>query len=169
MAEGTEYRHEAALKEEVEGVVSAEPILLEEAAIHGNRVKGTYEWTPPSQGGWLYAIVLEPLKVEPWPESLETIAEELSEPSEVSGLLAMATALIPIIDPNLMLNPGLCDPTSWDPFKPQCMDFDDKPLATFYFPDALVRILNRWFENGSGSEYCFGALSSAFIVPEKTP
>jgi len=154
-----------AIEGEKDGVVSANPILLDEVEIPGKRVKGTYLWTPPAEGGWLYAMVLEPLQVEPWPESLEVIAEELSEPSEVSGLLAMATALLPIIDPNLMLNPGLCDPGSWDPFKPQCMDFDNEPLATFYFPDALIRILNRWFEDGSGSDYCFGALSSAFMVP----
>ncbi len=156
------------LPPDADGRFHAEPDVLAELPITSDRVHGTVEWTPSPSGEWLHAMVFEPFLEEEPPEEIAQLIEELSIQFTADGLVAMAEALIPLLDIPVMLNPAQCDPALWEPWKPQCMPADPFPLATFYLPDNLERILHRVFEDGSPTEWTMGAITSAFLVPAIT-
>jgi hypothetical protein len=146
-----------------DGRFSAEPTVVAEEPIAFELVEGEVVWQPPADGGWLHALVLEPLVVQELTPTLQAALELFQVPKESDALLAMAEAILPMVDPNVVLNPAACDPKSWDPRKPQCMTVDSITLATFYLPDEVVRLLNIYYEGGKPTEWCFGAVTSAFL------
>jgi hypothetical protein len=153
------------LRDPIDGVVSAEVSLLAEVAIPSDLAEGAFEWVAPEEGGWLHAIVLEPLMVDsaPPPEALEAMAT-LSEPVSGNALVVLAEVMLGFIVDNATLMPHTCDPTAWEPWTAQCMPVDDEPLGTFHIPDGLARLIHVWFEGGEATEFCMGAVSSAFLV-----
>ena len=44
------------------------------------------------------------------------------------------------------------------------MPADQSTWATFYLPDPIERLLHAWFEDGEITDYCLGAITSAFMV-----
>ena len=153
------------LKDAEAGVVSAEPSLLAEVVIPSDVAEGAFEWEVPSEGGWLHAIVLEPVMVDsdPPPEAFEAL-QTLSEPVSGDPLVVLAEVLLRFIVDNSTLMPHTCDPAAWEPWTAQCMPVDKDPLGTFHIPDGLARLIHVWFEGGEATEFCMGALTSAFLV-----
>ncbi|MGB0588364.1 MAG: CehA/McbA family metallohydrolase [Myxococcota bacterium] len=153
------------LKEAVDGQVSAETSVLAEVEIPSDLAEGAFEWEVPEGGGWLHAIVLEPLMVDSDPpvQALEAIAS-LSEPVSGNALVVLAEVMLRFIVDNSTLMPHTCDPAAWEPWTAQCMPIDDDPLGTFHIPDDLARLIHVWFEGGEATEFCMGAVSSAFLV-----
>jgi len=152
------------IEPDADGRFQADPQVIAELPIADNRVRGSVSWTPGEAGGWIHAIVHEPMLQEEPPEVIAQLIDDLSSPFSADGLVAMAEALIPLLDIPVMLNPAQCDPALWEPWMPQCMPADPAPLATFYLPDNLERILHRVFEDGAPTEWAMGAITSAFLV-----
>ena len=153
------------LRAAVDGQVSADPSILAEVEIPSDLAEGAFEWTVPEGGGWLHGVVLEPVMVDPDPpvEALEALAT-LSEPVSGNALVVLAEVVLRFIVDNSTLMPHTCDPAAWEPWTAQCMPIDDDPLGTFYIPDGLARLIHVWFEGGEATEFCMGAISSAFLV-----
>ena len=109
-------------------------------------------------------MVLEP-RVDPDPpaEAFEALAL-LSEPVSGNPLVVLAEVMLRFIVDNSALMPHTCDTTFWEPWTAQCMPIDDEALGTFHIPDGLARLIHIWFEEGEASEFCMGAVSSAFLV-----
>ena len=96
-------------------------------------------------------------------QALEAIAS-LSEPVSGNALVVLAEVMLRFIVDNATLMPHTCDPAAWEPWTAQCMPIDDDPLGTFHIPDDLARLIHVWFEGGEATEFCMGAVSSAFLV-----
>lgn len=146
------------------GKVTAEPMVLAEDWIPSDRATGAYEWTVPAGGAWLHAIVLEELLPEPLPPQLDEAWAAISKMPDGKDVAAIAGVVAPILDPNVLLNPKLCNPDDWDPWMLQCMPVDGMTLASFYVPDRLERLMNIYFEDGQATDWCMGALTSAFMA-----
>ena len=153
------------LKEAVDGRIDAEPSVLAEVEIPSDHAEGAFEWTPGEAGGWLHAMVLEPLMVDPDPplEALDAL-ELLSQPVSGDPLVVLAEVLLRFIVDNATLMPHTCDTAAWAPWTAQCMPIDEDALGTFHIPDGLARLIHVWFEGGEASGYAMGALTSAFMV-----
>ena len=153
------------IKAAKEGIFSAEPTLLADVEIPSALAHGRFEWEVPEGGGWLHAVVLEPLMADPDPplEAFEAL-ELLSEPVSGNALVVLAEVMLRFIVDNATLMPHTCDPAAWEPWTAQCMPIDDDPLGTFHIPDGLARLIHVWFEGGEASEFCMGAVTSAFMV-----
>jgi len=153
------------LLEAVDGEVRAESEVIAEVPVPADHAEGFFEWVVPESGGWLHAIVLERLMVDPDPpeEALDAL-ETLSVPVSGNPLVVLAEVLMRFIVDNATLMPDTCDPASWAPWTAQCMPIDDEPLGTYHVPDGLARLVNIWFEDGAATEYCMGAVTSAFMV-----
>ena len=150
--------------------VVAEPTVLAESWIPTDRSEGAYDWEVPVGGAWLHAIVYEELLPEPLPPQLAPAWEALSKMPSGKDVASLAGAIAPILDPNILLNPKLCNPDEWDPWMLQCMPVDDTTIASFYVPDRLERLLNIVFEDGQPTDWTMGALTSAFMArDEPTP
>lgn len=147
-----------------DGHVTAEPTIVTEDWIPSDRATGSYEWVVPAGGAWLHAIVLEELLPEALPPQLDAAWEVLSKMPTGKDVAALAGVVAPILDPNVLLNPKLCNPDDWDPWMLQCMPVDDSTLASFYVPDRLERLMNIYFEDNQPTDWCMGALTSAFMA-----
>ncbi len=151
------------LPPDAEGRSRAEPAILVEAPIDHPLVEGTFPWTAPAEGGWLHAVVLEPIAPEPLDEALTEALEVFSTPATGNALLVMAEQLLPLVDEGVVLFPEECDPADWLPNRPQCIPVDQQTLATFQIPDSLDRLLHIFYEAGEPTERCMGAVTSAFL------
>ncbi len=152
------------LRAAVDGRFSPEPSIVFDEPVTAALVEGSYTWEVPAEGGWLHAVVLEPLSVGPLPPEGQAILEQFSVPAEGNPLVVMGGALLPLADSDLVLHPEDCDPDQWTPWMLQCMTVDVTPLPTFYMPDGIERLLNIYFEDGAATEWSMGAISSAFLA-----
>ncbi|MDP6945722.1 MAG: hypothetical protein QF464_16345, partial [Myxococcota bacterium] len=158
------------LREAVDGRIDAQPTTLAEVEIPSDHAEGAFLWTVPESGGWLHAVVLEQLMVDPDPPQLALNAREaLSVPVSGNPLVVMGEIFLGFVVDNSTLMPHTCDTADWAPWTAQCMPIDDKPLGTFHVPDGLVRLINVWFEGGLDTDYCMGAVTSAFMAPGSSP
>ncbi len=139
--------------------------VVYEARIENNRVAGTWQWQVPTGGAWLHAVVLEPLLVKPLPETMNAVVSLLSKLPAGKDLGGMVQVFAELVGPNdSIIDTSGCDPTKWDPWMGQCMPADKDTWATFYLPDPIVRLMSTWFENGEPTQFCAGAVSSAFLA-----
>jgi hypothetical protein len=152
------------LRAAVDGRVSAEDAVVFEEPVTAAFVEGTFDWEVPAEGGWLHAVVLEPVAKGELPPEGQQVLDLFQSQKEADGLTLMAEAILPLADVNLIFDPGSCDPAEWEAWRPQCMPIDDMTLPTFYLPDELVRMLNIYFEDGAPTDLCMGAVSSAFMA-----
>lgn len=136
-----------------------------EARIEAPLVEGTWQWQVPPAGAWLHAVVLEPLVVEPIPQTMDQVLEILSKLPEGKALGSMVSVFANLVGPDAPItDPSVCDPQQWQPWLAQCMPADKATWTTYYIPDGLVRLMSTWFENGQPTQYCCGAVSSAFLA-----
>jgi hypothetical protein len=155
------------LRSAEEGAAAPEPTVLVEQPISSGWHKATFQWEVPDEGGWLHAIVLEEIAPVPLPIEVEQAMEAIKDvKGEAAGewMADLAPSLLPLVDDGLMARPGGCDPSKWDPWRFWCMPADTKRLATFYMPDSLNRLLQSWRENDAPTDWCMGALTSAFMA-----
>lgn len=152
------------LRAAVNGRITPEPSVVFDEPVTAPLVEGSYTWEVPASGGWLHAVVLEPISVGPLPPEGQAILAQFSVPAEGNPLVVMGGALLPLADSDLVLNPAACDPDQWTPWMLQCMTVDVTPLPTFYVPDGIERLLNIYFEDGAATEWSMGAISSAFLA-----
>ncbi len=154
----------------VEGVV--DPTLPEPDItvidLETNDDQGTYLWTPPSDGGWLHAVVVTPLPdnypewFEPARSALMTFPEgEAGDRMDsLAGVLTdLSTALD--LDP-IFVDPSLCDPSRWERWKAWCMPAAQESLGSIYLPLELQPYFNVEFQNREATGYAMGAISAAF-------
>jgi len=153
----------------VHGVVDAslpEPESTE-IALDSDSVAGTWTWEPPAGGGWLHAVVLEPLPTD-IPEGREEVYEALTTFPVDDDITDLLIAVGPLIDIDVLGTPSRCDPTSWEDWQLQCMPADTEPLATFYVPDEAQLLMNATFQDEAATGFAMGALSSAFHTAPTT-
>ena len=153
-----------ALKPIVDGRIASEPEVIHRVELPDDDTRVQFEWSPPEQGGWLHAIVLEPLLVEPIPPHAAEALATLSMPAGDDSLAATVRALMPFLDLGVAFDGYSCDPADWKPWRGQCMPMDRQTWGTFYMPDPVDRLLNAWFEDGQITDYCLGGITSAFMV-----
>ncbi len=139
--------------------------VVYEARIENQRVAGTWQWQVPASGAWLHAVVLEPLIVLPLPQTLDQVVALLAKLPAGKDLGGMVQVFANLVGPNdTITDASGCDPTKWDPWMGECMPADKATWATYYIPDPVVRLLSTWFENGEPTQFCAGAVSSAFMA-----
>ena len=139
--------------------------IVYEARIEDKRVEGTWQWQVPASGAWLHAVVLEPLIVQPLPQTLDQVVALLAKLPAGKDLGGMVQVFANLVGPNdTITDASGCDPTKWDPWMGECMPADKATWATYYIPDPVVRLMSTWFENGEPTQFCAGAVSSAFMA-----
>lgn len=139
--------------------------MVYEAGIEAPRASGTWQWQVPAGGAWLHAVVLEPLIVQPLPETLDQVVALLSKLPAGKDLGGMVQVFANLLGPNdTITDATACDPSKWDPWLGQCMPADKDTWATYYIPDPVVRLMSTWFEDGQPTAFCAGAVSSAFLA-----
>lgn len=148
-----------------EGPATPAPEVLHEAPLSGDLAEGSFEWTT-GDGAWLHAVVLVPRIPHPLPNELMKAKEALDVLPTGKAIGAMLAVMAPIVDDALLFAPQECDPEGWEEWKAKCMPVDQESMATFYMPDAILRLMNTWFEDGQPTEWSLGALTSAFVAKE---
>jgi hypothetical protein len=120
-------------------------------------------------GDWIYPLVLEPLFAPGITEEQQQIVLETAQAAAESGDDAMdiATAVVHLIDTELLASPDDCDPEDWQPDMLQCSLADMEGLTSFFVPDMLDRAMNAWIEDGELTEHCMGAVASAVLFVEE--
>ncbi len=141
----------------------AEPEVVAVVQLQSGDESGTYTWTPPAAGGWLHAVVVDPLPSDVPDDRLDVVDALGTFPAD-GGLEALLTGLLPMIDVELLTHPEWCDPDDWDDWSPACMPADTEPWSSFYVPPALQAWMSVEFEGGEPTGYAMGAISSAFFV-----
>lgn len=147
-----------------DGPVTAQPAVLNEQPLASADATVTWTWEVPATGGWLHGMVLVPRIVDPFPAELEKTRETFSKLPEGKSVGAVLNVFSAIVDADLIFAPEACDPAKWDLRLAQCVPVDRTPFATFYFPEAVIRLTNGYFENGTVTNWAMGALTSAFLV-----
>lgn len=122
---------------------------------------GEWAWTVPAGGGWVHALVVDPLPTEV-PDDRAEVAAAFLEFPEGGDVTAMIGALAPLVDLEVMGDPSACDPSTWDAWSACCMPVDTEPFATFYLPDPLQRLMSAEFEGREPTGMATGAISAAF-------
>ena len=89
-----------------------EPAVLATIPIDGTEASGTWTWTVPSGGGWVHAMVVDPLPEVP--DDRVAMADALLTFPAEGGLTAILTALAPLVDLDVLGDPSECDPDDWD-------------------------------------------------------
>ncbi|MDP6931425.1 MAG: CehA/McbA family metallohydrolase [Myxococcota bacterium] len=148
----------------VEGLVDEslpEPGIVETIPITGDLETGTFEWTVPDGGGWLHAVVVDPLPGE-IPEEHQAVYDILTTYPDDGGVAALLTAIAPLMDIDLLLSPEQCDPEDWEPWLLMCMPTDTEPYGTFYVPRELRQLMSTEFADGQSTGFAMGAVSAAF-------
>lgn len=141
----------------------AEPEVVARFDLASADESGSFTWVPPAPGGWLHAVVVDPLPGDVPKERLAAV-EALGTFPDEGGLEALITGLAPMIDLEIMSDPGRCDVDDWDAWSPCCMPADTDPWATFYMPPALQAWMSVEFVDGASTGFAMGAISSAFMV-----
>ncbi len=120
-------------------------------------------------GDWIYPIVLEPLFAPGITEEQQQIVLETAQVAAESGddAIDIATAVVHLIDTDLLASPDDCDPEEWEPDMLQCSLADMDGLSSFFVPDMLDRAMNAWIEDGELTEHCMGAVASAVLFVEE--
>ncbi len=154
-----------ALKVPTNGKVSAEPRVVHRANLPADDVTATFTWKPGAAGGWLHALVLEPVAPTPLPAEAQKVLDQMKTPMAADALVALALKVLPpFINSQELIQPSLCDPSAWQPWKLQCMPADKSALGSFYIPDGINRLLNIFYEGGKATDRCMGAISAAFLA-----
>ncbi len=139
--------------------------VVYEARIENARVTGTWQWQVPAGGAWLHAVVLEPLIVKPLPETAAAVVAILSKLPTGKDLGGMVQVFAALVGPDANItDASSCDPKTWDPWQGDCMPADKLTWTTYYIPDPVVRLMSTWFEDGQPTQFCCGAVSSAFMA-----
>lgn len=139
-----------------------EPVIVERVYLAGDDAAGTFQWTPPATGGWLHAVVVEPLPTD-HPAELDPVVREVTTFAG-GGIGGLAGVLAPLADIGAIFDPHACDPQLWGEWKLQCMPTDREPLGTFYVPDRLQPILAAEFVDAQPTGFAMGAISAAFVT-----
>ncbi|MEQ1569054.1 MAG: CehA/McbA family metallohydrolase [Myxococcota bacterium] len=124
---------------------------------------GVFEWTPPTEGGWVHAVVVDPLPTDVPDEMLPAVEALTTFPAD-GGLTAVLSALGPLVDLAVLGDPAQCRLETWTEWSGDCMPVDTEPFATFYVPPNLQALLATDFEGGQATGYAMGAISAAFFV-----
>lgn len=121
-------------------------------------------------GNWIYPMVYEPLLIDgltPEQEELvRTVAVEAAA-TNADEFVGMAQLFMELGDYDILLEPELCDPATWQPDRLQCMTADQKQMATFYVPEMLDRAMNAITEDDLVTDWCMGAVGSAVMFVEE--
>lgn len=141
----------------------AEPEIVHTVALTTAHDTGTWTWTPPEGGGWLHAVVVDPLP-DDVPEERAALAEALLTFPEDGGLSALLAGFAPLLDLEVLGDPSRCDPDDWDEWSACCMPTDTEPYATFYITDPLLRLMSAEFADAAPTGFAMGAISAAFFV-----
>lgn len=141
-----------------------DPVALATVTVDGDDDAGAFTWNPPAGGGWLHAVVTDPLPTPDSPE-LQALADQLSEPSTAGGVAGILGALGGMVEIGELSAPAYCDPRQWSPLRFQCMPADTEPFGTFYIPMALQPWLALERVDTASTGAAMGALSAAFLVP----
>ena len=152
---------EALLDAPLGAVVAEEPI-----ASPDHTLEYSFSAAP---GDWIYPIVLEPLFAPGISEEQQQIVLETAGVAAQSGddAIDIATAVVHLIDTDLLASPDDCDPEDWEPDMLQCSLADMDGLSSFFVPDMLDRAMNAWIEDGELTEHCMGAVASAVLFVEE--
>jgi hypothetical protein len=120
-------------------------------------------------GDWIFPLVLEPLFAPGITEEQQQIVLETASIAAESGddAIDIATAVVHLIDTDLLASPEDCDPEDWQPDMLQCSLADMDGLTSFFVPDMLDRAMNAWIEDGELTEHCMGAVASAVLFVEE--
>ncbi len=146
----------------VVGGPGEEPSRALEATLGAGVADGTFEWDFPT-GGWLHAIVLDPLPDVP--AERQALADTLLQFPDDGGLPALLAAFAPLADFDALSDPGACDTGDWSAWSACCMPVDTEPLGTFYLPDPIQRMMSVEFEEGGvPTGLAMGAISAAFLA-----
>lgn len=137
-----------------------DPEVVERVALTEALEEGSFVWSPPAGGGWLHAVLVDPLPEVP--AELESAKEALTTFPEDDGLAALIGALGPLVELEQLFDPSVCDPAGWDPWRAMCMPVDAEPYGTFYLADPVIALLSAEFEDGVATGYAMGAVSAAF-------
>jgi len=144
------------------GATGVEPGEVATFPIAGDDARGSWTWDAPA-GGWLHAVVVDPLPVDV-PEDRQAAADAFLQFPDDGGLGALIGALAPLIDLTVLTDPSRCDPSEWDAWSACCMTVDTVPYATFYLPDPIQRLMSAEFRDGEPTGWSMGAISAAFLV-----
>ncbi|MFZ5475249.1 MAG: CehA/McbA family metallohydrolase [Myxococcota bacterium] len=123
---------------------------------------GTWTWTPPEGGGWLHAVVVDPLPDVP--AEAQGVADAMLVFPDASGVTATLGAIAPLVDLEVLADPGKCDTGDWSEWGACCMPTDTEPYGTFYVPDTLQRLMSAEFADGAPTGFAMGAVSAAFVT-----
>jgi len=137
------------------------PEVSHTVALDQDVQSGEFTWTPPATGGWLHAVVRDPLPTDA-PASMQAAVDALTTFPDDSGALGILTGLLPLLDLQLASEPHRCNPEDWDPWSMMCMPTDTEALGSFYLGDAPLRFMNAEFEEGVATGTAMGAISAAF-------
>jgi hypothetical protein len=138
-----------------------DPETVERVSLVGEIESGSFEWVVPSGGGWLHAVVVDPLPDE-IPEDRQDVYETLTTYPEEGGLGALLVAIAPLMDMGLLSAPEQCDPDDWAEWSLMCMPTDTEAFGTFYVPRELRQLMSAEFEDGQPTGFAMGAVSAAF-------
>ncbi len=131
--------------------------------------QGAYVWHPPASGGWLHAVVVDPLP-GPVPEWFEPVREALMTfPEGESGdrmesLGGKLTELSLAFDLDAVVDPSLCEPWRWDDWMAWCMPAAQESMGSVYLPLELQPYFSVEFRDEEPTGYAMGAISAAFFT-----
>ncbi len=146
-----------------------EPRILETILLTWDVQRGVVQWNPPASGGWLHAVVVEPLITEV-PDHARLLYEGLTAFPEDGGVAATLSAVGPLLDLTMLSNPERCDPTDWgDEWSAPCMPADPVPLGSVYLTEPIQRLMSTEFEEEQLTGWTMGAISAAFHTAPVAP
>ena len=138
-----------------------DPEVVERISITEDLESGQLEWTIPEGGGWLHAVVVDPLP-DVVPEERQDVFDALTTYPDEAGAAALLVAIGPLIDMDVLSAPDRCNPDAWEAWTLLCMPTDTEPFATFYVPRELRLLMSAEFEGGQPTGFAMGAVSAAF-------
>lgn len=141
----------------------AEPEVVATLPLATADETGTWAWTPPAGGGWLHAVVVDPLPDDVPDERADLVDALLTFPEE-GGLTSLLTGFGPLVDLAVLGDPSRCDPADWEDWSAPCMPVDTEPFATFYITDPVLKLMSAEFVDGAPTGFAMGAISAAFYV-----
>ncbi|MFW6369240.1 MAG: CehA/McbA family metallohydrolase [Myxococcota bacterium] len=128
---------------------------------------GSYLWQPPSSGGWLHAVVVDPLP-EPVPEEFEPVREAMmtfpeGEAGDRAGSVSALLADLSLaLDLDAVIDPSICEPSRWEPWKAWCMPAAQESMGSVYITLELQPYFSVEFKDREPTGYAMGAISAAF-------
>ena len=155
----------------VEGAVDSSLPDPKETVIEivGDDEHGVFEWRPPAGGGWLHAVVVDPLPT-PVPEEFEPVRDALLTFPEgeagdrTSSVASLLSELSLVMDLDAIVEPSRCEPWRWDPWMAWCMPVAQESLGSVYLPLEIQSYFSVEFRDFEPTGYAMGAISAAFMV-----